>query len=417
MARRTQNQRRISIQKMIGLGILMGFALVYGCNQGTQVNPNQSASSKLAVQPPPPPQPYSQEATLLAVGDIMMHGSQIKSGYNPETKDYSYHPFFTEVQAILQTGNWVIGNLETPLAGPEEKYTGYPMFNAPAALADAIKTAGFNVLTTANNHSLDRGEKGVLKTLENLRSRGLEPVGTATSPTEAQEILILEKNGIKMAILAYTYGTNGIPIPKGKDYLVSLINEPKMIQDIAKAQTLGADIVTVALHFGTEYERQPNPQQTTLVKNLVNAGADIILGSHPHVVQPYEIFEQTDPDGTKRKAVAIYSMGNFISNQRETYRDLGVIFKVQLRKDFPDETVEITAVEGIPTWVHRFTSQGKYQFRILPLEQVVTERKDELLSADSYPMLEEYLNQMNRHLNTLTTEANSTVIQVNPKNP
>ncbi|NJK38415.1 MAG: CapA family protein [Oscillatoriales cyanobacterium RM2_1_1] len=408
-------RRKQVVKQVFWIGILLGFALAYGCNQRAPINQSRSDLPGIEV-PPPEPQPYSTEATLLAVGDIMMHGSQIKSGYNSQIKTYNYDNFFTEVQPILHRGNWVIGNLETTLAGPEAKYTGYPRFNAPAPLADAIKTAGFNILTTANNHSLDRGEKGVLKTLENLRSRGLKPVGTAASLTEAQNILRVEKNQIDMAILAYTYGTNGIPIPQGKDYLVAVIDEAKIIQDIQTARASGADIVTVALHFGSEYQRQPNTQQKTLVKNLVNAGADIILGSHPHVVQPYEIFEQTNTDGTQRKAVAIYSMGNFISNQREKYRDLGVIFKVRLRKNFPEETIEISEVKGIPTWVHRYTAQGRYQFRILPVEAVIGKRDDALLSSQTYDRLETYLDQMNRHLNSLVIAANSKA-QVNPENP
>lgn len=140
---------------------------------------------------------------------------------------------------------------------------------------------------------MDRGEKGVLKTLENVKKRGLISVGTAASVEEAEKIVIVEKNNISMAILAYSYGTNGIPIPKGKNYLVSLIDAKKITEDITKARKSGVDVVTVILHFGSEYQRQPNTTQKTLVKQLVDAGADIILGSHPHVVQPYQVFEQT----------------------------------------------------------------------------------------------------------------------------
>jgi len=204
-----------------------------------------------------------------------------------------------------------------------------------------------------------------------------------------------------MAILGYSYGTNGIPIPQGKDYLVSLIEPKKIIQDITKARSSGVDIVTVILHFGSEYQRQPNTEQKTLVKQLVNAGADIILGSHPHVVQPHQIFEQTGKLGKPKKAVVIYSMGNFISNQREKYRDLGVIFKVNIVKHFPDQTIEIKDIQTVPTWVHRYWQNGKYQFRILPIQQVLKSRQDPLLSEGDYQQLEIDLNNMNRHLNSL----------------
>lgn len=383
---------------------LLGIVFLFGCDRPKEPEANAAIETVQIIPPElsevPKPRPYSTEAKLIAVGDIMMHDSQIKSGYNPKTKTYSYETFFEEVQDILSTGDWVIGNLETPLAGAELKYTGYPRFNAPAELADAIKEAGFNILTTANNHSLDRNEKGVLTTLENVKLRGIYPVGTATSAAESEEILIIENNQISMAIIAYTYGTNGIPIPKGKDYLVNVIKEEEIVKDIIEARQLGADIVTVALHFGSEYQRQPNAQQKKLVEVLIKAGADIILGSHPHVVQPYQIFEVPQAGGKIKKAVAIYSMGNFISNQRGNYKDLGVIFEVKMQKKFPEKTVEIVEVKALPTWVHRYRQNGKLVFRVLPLEKVLAAKNDSLLSSKDYQLLEKYLEQMNSHVNS-----------------
>lgn len=389
----------------IGLGlILMSTVFTVACESSSRSAWNLfKRTPAVILTKPPKPKRYTTEAELIAVGDIMMHGSQIKSGYNPQTKTYNYNHFFTEVQPILSAGDWVVGNLETTLAGEAAKYTGYPLFNAPDTLADAIKQAGFNILTTANNHSLDRKEAGVLKTLENVRQRGLEPVGTDSSAEEAQEILVVEKNDISMAFLAYTYGTNGIPIPKGKDYLVALIDQDKIIADINQAEQLGFDIITVALHFGSEYQRQPNQQQKQLVKSLVEAGADIILGSHPHVVQPYEIFESEEM-GEVRKAVAIYSMGNFVSNQRGNYKDLGVIFTVKLTKHFPDETVEITSVNGIPTWVHRYWENNQYQFRILPIEATLKAKNDPLLTASQYQKLAQDLEKMKTHIHFLNQD-------------
>lgn len=393
--------KKIFKNSLILLIVSSGFLmLLAGCTRNTTQTQPSEAITEVTPTQPLQPQPYIKTAQLVAVGDIMMHGAQIKSGYNPTTKTYNYDHFFTEVKGILSFGDWIIGNLETTLSGPETGYTGYPLFNAPDSLADAIKKAGFNIISKTNNHSLDRGEKGVLKTLEKVKKRGLIPVGTAASAEESAKIVIVEKNNISMAILGYSYGTNGIPIPKGKDYLVSLINPKKMIQDIDKARKTGVDIVTVILHFGLEYQRQPNAEQKALVKQLVNAGADIILGSHPHVVQPYQIFEKTEESGKLKKAVVIYSMGNFISNQREKYRDLGVIFKVNLSKRFPDETTEIKDVKAIPTWVHRYWKNGKYQFRILPIEQVLKTRKDPLLSTSDYQQLETDLTNMKRHLNS-----------------
>jgi poly-gamma-glutamate synthesis protein (capsule biosynthesis protein) len=257
-------------------------------------------------------------------------------------------------------------------------------------------------LTKLGCTPLDRGESGVLKTLENIQARGLHSVGTYASLEDSQKILILEKNDINMAVLAYTYGTNGIPIPEGKGYLVSLINEPKIIEDISKARQQGADVITVVLHFGIEYQREPNAEQKQLVNDLINAGADIVLGSHPHVVQPYQWFDLAETSGKSRKAVAIYSMGNFVSNQRGNYKDLGVIFQVKLRKTFPEGTTEITDIQALPTWVHRYSANGTYQFQVLPLQITLATKTDPLLSSLDYLQLQTYLEQMNRHLTSLT---------------
>ncbi|MEG4027598.1 MULTISPECIES: CapA family protein [unclassified Microcoleus] len=384
---------------------------IAGCNIQTPQTNTQSTESRslrggtpspIAAPVPPKPQSEIKEAKLIAVGDIMMHSTQTRSGYDAKKKTYNFDTFFAPVKSILSTGDWVIGNLETPLAGEDAGgYTGYPLFNAPAQLADAAKKAGFNILTTANNHALDRGEKGVIRTVANLSDRKIAFTGTATSAAEASRTLISTKNNISLAKLAYTYGTNGIPIPKGKDYLVSLIDEKKIVKDIAKARKQGADIIAISLHFGDEYQRQPNTQQKQLVENLLKAGADIILGSHPHVVQPYKIFNFPGKNGKTRKAVAIYSMGNFISGQNKKYTDLGVILQVNIRKKFTEKTTEITDVKTYPTWVQRYSLNNKLNYRVLPLAKTVTDKKDPLLATSQYPILSKYLQDMNNHLNSL----------------
>jgi len=383
--------------------------LMASCNiQKPENNTQRIESQPLIAAVSVKPKPEIKEAKLIAVGDIMMHSTQTRSGYDAKRQIYNFDSFFAPVKNILSKGDWVIGNLETPLAGEDVGgYTGYPLFNAPATLADAAKKAGFNILTTANNHALDRGEKGVIRTIANLGDRKIAFTGTAASVGEASKPLISTKNNISLAILAYTYGTNGIPIPKGKDYLVSLIDEKKIVKDIAKARKQGADIIAISLHFGDEYQRQPNPQQKQLVENLLKAGADIILGSHPHVVQPYKIFKFPGKNGKTRKAVAIYSMGNFISGQMKDYTDLGVIFQVTIRKKFPEKTAEITGIKAFPTWVHRHTLNNQLKYRVLPLEQTVTQKKDALLATSQYPVLSGYLQEMNKHLDSLNVQQKS----------
>lgn len=382
--------------------IFLFLVLISGCNQNQKTTAEVIKSTpKQTASKPKPVKSYTKEAKLVAVGDLLMHMSLTRSGYIPQQKTYNFDGFFTEVKPIISQADWAIANVETTLAGAEMGYSGYPLFNAPAQLVDAAKNAGFNVLTTANNHSLDKGEKGLINTINNIRSRGVASTGTARSAKEATQILMVKKNDINMAILAYTYGTNGIPIPKGKGYLVSLINEGKIISDIAKARKQGAEIVTVALHFGNEYQRQPDARQKQLVERLIKAGADIILGNHPHVVQPYQIFRVKGKDGKLKTRTAIYSLGNFIANQNGKYRNLGVIFSVKVRKNFPQKTVEIAEVEALPTAIDKYTLNNKLNFRVLPLSATLSRKEVSYLSSQERLILKDQLFEMKSHVKSM----------------
>ncbi len=407
--------------KKISLVLIIMILCLGACSNLSEQKPTDTAQNKqnepesnpikTDIKPPVvEPEPYYTEAKLIAVGDIMMHLPQTKSGYDAASQTYNFDSFFTEISPFLK-GDWVIGNLEVPLVG-DLPYTGYPQFNAPPELADSLKLAGFNILTTTNNHSLDRREKGVLATLDNLKSRGIIPVGTAATPEEAEVITMVTHQDVTMAILAYTYGTNGIPIPEGKPYLVSLIDEPRMKTDIKKARELGAELITVALHFGNEYQSQPSEEQQLLVDLLFQAGADIILGSHPHVVQPYEIVEITTDGGIQKKGVVIYSMGNFISNQdrflnKNKPTDVGVIFEVGIRKHYPDLAVELTEVKAIPTYVHKYKTNGASRYRVLPLEFTLSERVDHLLLPKDYDRIESYYLEASANLESMVVDVNA----------
>ncbi|WP_223285080.1 CapA family protein [Paenibacillus sp. PL91] len=364
-------------------------------------SPSPLPSPSPSPIPTEPPKPVFADAVWMAVGDVMMHTPQLPGAYDKAANRYNFDPFFAEVKPILEQGDWVIANLETPIAGVAFGYTGYPSFNAPIELAEALKNAGFNLITNANNHSLDKGESGVLRTLDNLKALGIPSKGTASSQKEADRLFLSEKNGIVMGLLAYTYGTNGIPIPEGKPYLVSLIDEQKIKADITKLREAGADLITVSLHFGTEYQTAPNDEQKRLARALVAAGADIIAGSHPHVVQPYEVFEATEANGHVRKGLIIYSMGNFISNQRGETKDYGVIFKVNVRKNMTDGTVDLTEIESIPTWVHRYKPDRSFRYRILPIEETIAAATDTLLSQADYDMLQKNYKLLRNRLDSM----------------
>jgi len=299
--------------------------------------------------------------TFLAVGDVMMHDGQIWAGYNEATDTFDYTEFFHVVRDEISAADIAMANLETTLAGKEQKYTGYPMFNSPDEIADALKDAGFDIVVTSNNHTLDRGAKGALRTLEVLKERGLATLGTYASEEERSQILIREVNGISFAFLAYTYGTNGIPIPKDMPYLVNLIDEEATLSDIERAKSQ-ADVVVVYLHYGDEYQRTPSKYQRKLAHLLLKKGASFIVASHPHVIQPSEWMEVQEPDGEIVKKYIAYSMGNFISAQRFPYTEEGLMVKFTLEKDLQKNKVYLTEVQEIDTWVDKFVRDGKMRY-------------------------------------------------------
>ncbi len=366
------------------------------------VNDGEEVSDIVPSTPPPEPVPPEQdaEALLMAVGDIMMHMPQLPGSYDAQAKRYDFTPMFSSVKPILQEADWAMANLEAPLSADGD-YTGFPMFNAPHELAAALKDAGFTIVTNSNNHSLDRGAKGVERTLKFLHLQGLLTKGTATSEEQAAEPLLVERGGITLGVLAYTYGTNGIPVPEGKPYLVDLMDEERMVRDIHALREDGADYIAVALHFGTEYQTQPNEEQKRIARRLIAEGADLIAGSHPHVIQPYETVEAANLDGSIRHGVILYSMGNFISNQRGDTKDYGIIYRIHLRRPAGSATVQAVDVEPIVTWVHRYKEKGRYQYRILPVEQTLKDRNNPLLTAADYKALENNFHILQKRLSTM----------------
>nr|WP_275444538.1 CapA family protein [Paenibacillus sp. ACRRX] len=341
---------------------------------------------------------HDQQLKLLAVGDIMMHSPQFPAYYNRKTGGYSFNSYFDLVKPYITQADLAWANLETPLLGGEREYTGYPRFNAPAELADALRYAGFDIVTNANNHSLDRSERGVLKTLEVLKQRQFITKGTFASKWESEQPTVIEKNGIKLGILAYTYGTNGISLPKDKPYMVALIDEDKIIKDIRLARQAGADVIAIALHFGNEYEPDPNQQQIKLARKLVAAGADIILGSHPHVLQPYERVTVHAADGHKRDGIIMYSMGNFVSNQRGEGKDIGVMLQLTIKKRGADGTIQILDTEVHPTWVYRAGTKSKRTYKIVPLKAVAYEKQTSTWSKKQRDDMKRMLNSAMKHL-------------------
>jgi poly-gamma-glutamate capsule biosynthesis protein CapA/YwtB (metallophosphatase superfamily) len=307
-------------------------------------------------------------ATISAVGDLMCHSAQYKYA-KTENGEFDFNPPFQFIKKYLINSDFTFGNFETVTAGESRGFSTYPLFNSPDEYITALKNNGFNLLTTANNHALDRGKNGVIRTIEEMNKNNINYTGTFESEKDRDSIRIFNIKGIKIAFLAYTYGTNGIPVPKGSGYLVNIIDPELIYNDVKKAREKGAEIVLVYLHFGDQYVTRPTSYQKETVKKVINAGADIIIGGHPHVLQPVQYFKTKN--AKLDTGFIAYSMGNFFSNQRERYTDAGMILNISLSKNLYDGSIYISNVSYTPTWVFKGEVQNKNEFLILPSEEVM----------------------------------------------
>jgi poly-gamma-glutamate synthesis protein (capsule biosynthesis protein) len=306
----------------------------------------------------------SVRISISVVGDLMCHAPQFE--YSRVGKDsFDFKPVYRNVKKYLESSDFTFGNLETVTAGKENGgYTGYPFFNTPASYITALKDVGFDLLVTANNHSLDRSEKGILKTISEIDSRNLNYVGTYSSQRDRDSIRIFDVKGIRIAILAYSYGTNDNPIPKGKNYLINLIEYELIEKDIQSARKDGAELVLVHFHFGEEYQREPVQFQKDVVNKTIELGADIIIGGHPHVLQPVNFYKTNN--AKLDSGFVAYSMGNFFSNQQNRYKDAGMILTLNIKKDFVKNIFEISGVNYLSTWVFKGNTTIGKEYVIMP---------------------------------------------------
>jgi len=303
----------------------------------------------------------TEKLTIGAIGDILIHDTVYQDAFNG--KDYNFNPVFENVKGILEKPDILTANQESMLGGAEIGVSSYPTFNSPHEVADALVNSGVDIVSMANNHTLDKGEKGILSATDYLNSIGLPHVGSFLNEEDRKTIRILDENGIKLAFLSYTYGTNGIPVPDGKDFLVNLINRDQMKEEIHRAK-LQADVVVMSIHWGNEYQRFPTEEQKDLAHFLANEGVDIIFGSHPHVLQPMEWIETEDG----HKTFVIYSLGNFISGQMWDYKDIGGMVTVEITKHISEtgSRIELASPQFYPTYV---SNQSLRNYRVVPLEK------------------------------------------------
>ena len=344
--------------------------------------------------------PEEKTVQVSAVGDIMVHSTQLTSAFDPKCKCHNFHPVFKNIKEYLVSADIAFGNLETTLPGDSKLFAGYPQFGAPDELAHALKDAGFDILTTSNNHSVDTGRKGIDHTIDTLDSLGIRHLGTYKSIEEFEKnrILLYTKNGINFAFLSYSYSTNGIAIPKDK--VVNIIDKDRIREDIQLARSKKPDVLIVAYHFGTEYARFPDKFQKEMVDFAFQEGADIILGGHPHVLQPYELDWIQDKYGERKQRLVIYSLGNFVSGQIKRYTNGGMIFNFKLTKKMQTGKTEISIqdVGYVPVFVYVSNDKSGYQYNVLPVEKYLKNDQEMKLTPTAYRSMLEFYEDTNSHL-------------------
>ena len=326
-----------------------------------------------------------KELTILAVGDNLIHTQVIRSGKKSDGS-YDFSHLFAGISKEVEAADLAIINQETILCDKSLGYSGYPRFGSPYEIGEAIHDAGFDVVLQATNHTMDKGLEGVLDTLQFWKQYDdITMVGINETEDALSRIGFYTKNGIKVAILNYTYGLNGLSVPKGKEYLINMLTDREQMKaDIALAKKK-SDFVIVCPHWGTEYVYQPTKQQNQLTQFFLEEGVDLVLGTHPHVLEPVEWLETKD--GTHRMLV-YYSLGNFVSNQDAMARMLGGMAKIKLIKKGEEVVIDEASIEPLVTHTYY---DGRQRFTTYLLSEY-----DDKLAAKHY---------LNRHKkNTITLE-------------
>jgi len=306
--------------------------------------------------PTPAPLPPLRSARIRAVGDLITHQVQLDSAKQADGS-YDFHPQYVRIAGALADADYTIANLETTVGRKDNRaYSGFPNFNTPESLLDALKDAGIDFLTLANNHILDRGFEGLQLTVDNVARWGFDYAGANRTPEEKARTVVVDAGGVRVGMLCYTEMTNGMPKKKDKSparqYGVNYIGDADFNEDVRRLREAGAEVIIALPHWGVEYKREPTERMQNNAKKLVAAGVDVVLGSHPHMVQPVTWIEAATDSGEVRRGLVAYSLGNFISNQSKRYTDSGILLDFTLQEREAGG-FDVTDVKVMPTYCWR----------------------------------------------------------------
>ena len=335
---------------------------------------------------------------LSAIGDVMCHNTQYWDAYQKETNTYDFSYVFEDIKYYTQKSDITIGSLETSFAGEDRGNSNYPTFNSPDALAYSLKDIGVDILSTAGNHCLDMGFDGLSRTIDVLDKADIAHTGTYKTQEERDKILIKYIKGLKVSFINYTYGTNGIPIPSGKSFCVNLIDKDLIKKDIETAKSQNADVIIACMHWGTEYQTSSNKEQQELADFLFQNGVNIVLGNHPHVLQPMEKRTVTLEDGTTKEGFVIYALGNFICDQNVENTRNSIILNLSITKQV-DGLVTIDNVDYVPIHMYKDTSKSIRKMKLLDINKLLKSYEsglDSSISKSTYSYLQSQLTKINQ---------------------
>lgn len=313
--------------------------------------------------------------TLTSLGDTLCHNTQYWDAYNSKTDEYDFSYVYEDIKNYTLSSDITIGSLETTFAGKEKGYSNYPTFNTPDSLATALKDIGVDVVSLAGNHALDYGYSGLCRTIDVFDNIGLSHLGTYKTAEDQEKILIKDVKGVKIAFINYTYGTNGIPLPSGKDFCVNLIDKDFIKKQINQAKEQNVDMIVACMHWGTEYRTTANSEQKDLANFLFENGVDVILGNHPHVLEPMEKKTITLQDGTTKDVFVVYALGNFTADQRDEITRDSAILNLTITKN-SNGKLSIDKVNYIPIYMYKNTNISTHKFKILDIEKTIKDYEE-----------------------------------------
>ncbi len=300
------------------------------------------------------------KASMVMVGDALIHGAVYETAHKyANYNGYDFKPMLEKVKKIIEPYDLAYYNQETILGGAELGLSTYPLFNSPYEVGDDFIDAGFNIVSLATNHTMDKGEKGILNSRKywNTKKEQILARGSYSSFDERDEIVIKEVNGIKYGFLSYTTYTNGLIVPTGKEYLVNVYNKDLVKKEIEKYRSK-VDLLMVAMHWGTEYMTYPTNEQKEIARYLASLGVDLIIGTHPHVIEPIEYIGDT---------LVIYSLGNFVSSQVGVERLTGLMLSLDIKKEeyHGKTTISFDNIEGTLIYTARYNGFIVYPYQEL----------------------------------------------------